>query len=92
MSGDDAAREARRKITAAMDRLEAELERSGGQYLAGGAFSVADLTAACLFVPIVFPPEGPHLPKPSARLRGVHRAARERPGYRWVAETFARHR
>ena len=92
VSGDDAARLAERKILAALDRLEAELDRAGGDYLAGGAFSVADLTAASLFVPIVLPPEAPPLPKPKGAYEEFIAPLRERPGYRWVADTFARHR
>ena len=92
VSGDEAAREAREKIVAAMDRLEDELERSGGQYLAGDAFSVADVTAACMFIPIVLPPEGPHLPAPSPPYEEFIEPLRDRAGYRWVAETFAMHR
>ncbi len=92
VAGDEAARVAREKIHAALDRLEAELDRAGGDYLAGGAFSVADLTAACLFVPIVLPPEAPKLPKPTGAYEEFIAPLRERPGYRWVADTFARHR
>jgi len=42
---------ARTKIVAALDRLDAELEANGGRYLVGDSFSVADLTAASLFLP-----------------------------------------
>ena len=37
-----------------MDKLEADLQPSG--YLVGERFSVADLTAASLFTPLVAPP------------------------------------
>ena len=43
-----------------MDRLEAELD--GGDHLVGDAFSVADLTAAALFTPLIRPPERPFMP------------------------------
>ena len=92
VSSDTAAETARSKILAAMDRLESELDRAGGDYLAGGAFSVADLTAASLFTPIVGPPEGQKLPKPVGEYEEFIAPLRERRGYRWVAETFARHR
>ena len=53
-------------MIAALDRLERELDNAGGEYLAGDAFSVADLTAAALFYPLVNPPEGPSiLPDPT---------------------------
>ena len=56
----EAAELARGKVLAALDRLEAELD--GNEYLVGDRFSVADLTAAALFYPLAFPPEGPTVP------------------------------
>jgi glutathione S-transferase len=88
------AEEARTAIVAAMDRLEAELESSGGDYLVGEGFTVADLTAAALFYPIAVPAEGPvspHQPRPAAFER-FRESLSERAGYRWVQETFRRHR
>src|SRR5258706_291983 len=75
----------------ALDRLEAELGAS--DYLVGESFSVADLTAAALLYPLVRPPEAyvtiDRMPEPVERLRAQ---LRERRGYRWVEETFRRHR
>jgi glutathione S-transferase len=91
---DEAANVAREKIVAAMDRLDAELDASGGQYLAGDAFSVADLTAASLFYPLVGPAEGP-LPRGELDPPGLRRFRQElsdRPGFIWVEETFRKHR
>ena len=92
--GIDAARAelSRAKTYAALDRLEAELRPSG--YLVGDRFSVADLTAAALFAPLVMPPEVPYelpqpLPEPVARFR---ESVASRPGFRWVAEMYRRHR
>jgi glutathione S-transferase len=91
---DQAAATARAKILAAMDRLDAELEAGDGEFLVGDSFSVADLTAASLFFPVVGPAEGPvspDLPTPVAmeELRGE---LRERPGFIWVELTFRKHR
>jgi len=83
---------ARVKILAAFDRLEAELGSS--EYLVGDSFSVADLTAAALFYPLVLPDEGP-LPAteaPPAGMEEFRAPLRERPGYQWVEEMFRRHR
>jgi glutathione S-transferase len=85
--------EARRRTVAALDRLERELD--GRPYLVGERFTVADLTAAALFAPLVAPPEFPYElpddPAPPAweEFRGP---LRERPGWRWVEETYRRHR
>jgi glutathione S-transferase len=90
----EAAVTARAKVSAAMDRLDAELAANGGEYLVGAGFSVADLTAASLFYPLVSPPEGPvsqDLPTPPA-LQSFRDGLSDRPGYLWVEEMFRRHR
>ncbi|HET8565296.1 MAG TPA: glutathione S-transferase family protein [Solirubrobacterales bacterium] len=90
----EAAEEAREKIVAALDKLEAELSRGDGEFLVGGRLSVADVTAAALFYPLVVPPEGPlspGLPRPPA-FDEFRAGLSDRPGYRWVEETFRKHR
>jgi glutathione S-transferase len=86
-----AAETARQKIVAAFDRLETELGEH--EYLVGGRFTVADLTAAALLYPIVRPPEAPattdRMPESYERFRDT---LRERRGYRWVQEIFRWHR
>lgn len=89
---EEGAEEARARVEAALDRLEAELAGNGGEYLVGDSFSVADLTAASLFVPLVIPPEGPQLPPMPRAYETWREGLRDRPGYRWVAEMFRRHR
>jgi glutathione S-transferase len=89
-----AAAAARLKIGAAMDRLDAELAASSGEYLVGDRFGVADLTAASLFYPLVGPAEGPvspDSPTPPA-LESFREGLSDRPGYIWVEEMFRRHR
>ncbi|HET9153495.1 MAG TPA: glutathione S-transferase family protein [Solirubrobacterales bacterium] len=88
------AERAREAIAAAFDKLEAELEQGDGEFLVGDRLSVADVTAASLLYPIVIPPEGPlnpDLPRP-AGLESFRRTLSDRPGYRWVEDTFRRHR
>jgi glutathione S-transferase len=90
----DAAANSRTKMVAAMDRLEREISPSG--WLVGECFTVADLTAAALFYPVARPPEFPYatvadpdLPDP---LRELCDSLLQRPGGRWVADTYRRHR
>ena len=90
VGSDEAADQARAKILVALDRLEAEL--GGGEHLVGDSFSVADLTAASLFVPLVAPPEGPVLPELGGDYAELRESLSERVGYRWVERTFARYR
>jgi glutathione S-transferase len=89
-----AAELARAKILAALDRLDAELASSSGEYLVGDRFTVADLTAASLFYPLVLPEEGPTAGEGGAPagLEAFRAPLRDRPGYVWVEEIFRRHR
>jgi glutathione S-transferase len=83
---------ARGKTMQAMDRLENELRPSG--YLVGDSFTVADLTAAALFSPIVRPPEFPYkgvapLPEPFKKIRESFSGRR---GFRWTRQIYREHR
>ena len=92
VKSEQAAEVARGKVLAALDRLEAEL--GPNEYLVGDSFSVADLTAASLFYPLVLPDEGP-LPEeepPPAGMESFRAPLKERAGYQWVEEMFRRHR
>ena len=86
-----AARRAEERVLDALDRLERELD--GRPYLVGDTLSVADITAASLFYPLVLPPEGPWIPAAEPAAFAERRTALAgRPGVRWVAGTYARHR
>jgi glutathione S-transferase len=93
-NNDEDANRAREAIVAALDRLESELAKGDGEFLVGDKLSVADVTAASLFYPVVVPPEGPlspDLPRPPA-FDSFREELSTRPGYRWVEETFRKHR
>jgi glutathione S-transferase len=82
--------EALGKLLSALDRLEGELD--GREFLVGDRFSVADLTAAALFYPLVLPHEGPWQPVRTAAFLEFQDSVRDRSGFHWVEETFRRHR
>jgi glutathione S-transferase len=77
-------------VLTAFDRLESELGE--GDYLVGGRFSVADLTAASLLYPLVRPPEAPRLYELTDSYERFRDCLAERRGFTWVEETFRRHR
>lgn len=82
---------ARERVIAAMDRLESEIQPNG--YLVGDRLSVADITAASLFTPLIAPPERQHLPATLVpALMPLRDELTARPGGQWILETFARHR
>lgn len=79
-------------VRSGFERVAAEQGASG--YLAGDAFSVADLTAAALLAPLARPPgtlwhELGAYPAPVERAID---ALRSLPGFAWVQETYRRHR
>ncbi|MGZ5309743.1 MAG: glutathione S-transferase family protein [Solirubrobacterales bacterium] len=93
LGADDAGgREGRRKTVEAMDLVEAELGSSN--YLVGDRFSIADLTAAALFTPLVAPPEFPYLqpdPWPSG-WEDFRSELRGRRAWQYAEEMYRRHR
>jgi glutathione S-transferase len=90
VKSDERAELAKVKVLAALDRLDAEL--GDNEYLVGDRFTVADLTAASLFYPLVQPPEGPSLPPPPEAVEDFRAPLVDRPGYKWVGEMFRKHR
>jgi len=93
-NSDEAAERAREAIIVALDKLEEELGKGEGEFLVGDSLSVADITAAALFYPVVLPPEGPldpSLPRPPA-LERFRQSLSDRRGFKWVEETFSKHR
>jgi glutathione S-transferase len=88
----DTAALGREKTHAALDRVTAELQPSG--YLVGDRFTVADLTAASLLMPIVWPEEAEYLPTgpwPEA-IESWHESVSSHPAFEWVHEMYRRHR
>jgi len=88
----DSAARSRARVESALDRIAAERQPSG--YLVGDRFTVADLTAAALLFPIVWPPEFPYppptpFPEPAERLR---QTLRRHPACDWAADMYRRHR
>jgi glutathione S-transferase len=79
------------RLEAALDRLEREIGPAG--YLVGHAFSVADLTAAALLVPLTAPAEFPYaFPPIPAATREFQARFAARPGVAWARDMYRRHR
>ena len=92
--GPETVEQSREKVRAAFDKIEADVGPSG--YLVGDQFTVADLTAASILALVVVPPELPYVKlHPDARAlewRRFRDALKDRPGFRWVEDMYARHR
>lgn len=88
----DGAEVGRARTVEALDRIEAELGPEG--YMVGGAFTVADLTAAALLSPLVRPAQFPYrLPDrwPEA-FEAFRDSIADHPAFGWVLEMYRRHR
>ena len=81
---------ARAALASHLDRLEAEIGRSG--YLVGERFGIADLTAASIMGGIIRPPEFSYpLPEPqSPELIALREGIARHGAYRWVREILSR--
>jgi glutathione S-transferase len=92
---DETVKEARRKVIAAFELLDARLE-GGREYLVGDRFSVADLTAAALMYPLFVPPEFPYPTwDPATGPRGLREfrdSLKSHRAFEWGLEMYRRYR
>jgi glutathione S-transferase len=87
--GEESVMRSREILKAGLDRIESE--RAGREYLVGEGFTVADLTAASLFYPLVWPPEFQY-PLPERPSWDLPDSLRDHPALEWVAGIWRRHR
>lgn len=81
------------QIDAAVERLEAATGGDPGRLLVGDSLTLADITAASLFGPLVGPPGSPwELAEVSPAFAARRDAVRARPAGQWVMERYARDR
>jgi glutathione S-transferase len=88
----DAIAEAERLVAQNMESIAKLTFKS--RYLAGDAFSIADLTAAALLAPLV-DPSHPDMKQPEpqpAKLAALTQKWRDHPAGRWVLDIYERHR
>jgi len=86
---EEAVERSRGTLAAALDRIEAE--RDGHDHLVGETFTVADLTAASLLYPLVWPPEFQY-DLPERTSWDLIEPVRDHPALGWIRETWRRHR
>jgi glutathione S-transferase len=87
--GEQAVQRSRTTLIEALDRIESE--RAGRDYLVGERFTVADLTAAALLYPLVWPAEFQY-PLPEPKPWEFLESRRDHPALGWIAEMWRRHR
>ncbi len=83
---------AQAQLDSALDRLESEIASDG--YLVGGAFSIADLTAAAMLSPLLPPPFTPYRLQDSlpTEARAHRDAYAQRRAITWACEIYEKHR
>jgi glutathione S-transferase len=88
----DKVAESRVKLLEGLDRLERELEGEPSRYLVGSSLSLADLTAAALYSPLVGAEDSPYEPRPGehvpAAVAELRADVRARPAGRWVLRLY----
>jgi glutathione S-transferase len=81
--------EARGKLVAALDRIEAETRATG--YHVGSSFTVADLAGAALLYPLAWPAEVQY-PYPEPPRTAFFEKVAAHPAVDWIHEMYRRHR
>jgi glutathione S-transferase len=88
---------ARQTILDGLDRIERATNGDPSRYLVGGALTLADITAASLYAPLVAPAgthwqEILHSGRMPQAVHDLRASLAGRPGWAWVVERYARDR
>jgi glutathione S-transferase len=84
--------ESRVKILEGLDRLEREIQGDPSRYLVGASLSIADITAASLFSPLVAAEGSPYAVQPGEvvppEIAGFRAAVLARPAGQWLLRRY----
>lgn len=88
--------ESRVKMLAGLDRLEKELAGDPSRYLVGSSLTIADITAASLFGPLIMAEGSPYAPQPEAEMPKaiveMRKALLDRPAGQWLLRRYQQDR
>jgi glutathione S-transferase len=88
--------ESRQKVLAGLDRLERELGGDPSRYLVGSSLTLADITTASLFAPLVMAQGSPYVFEPGIlipkALGQMAEEVRARPAGQWLVRLYQQHR
>jgi glutathione S-transferase len=88
--------ESRVKMLAGLERLERELGGDPSRYLVGSSLTIADITAASLYSPIILAENSPYAPRPEVEMPGpileLRKALLERPAGQWLQRLYQQDR
>jgi glutathione S-transferase len=84
--------ESRVKSLEGLDRLEREIQGDPSRYLVGSSLSLADITAASLYSPLVAAEGSPFAVRPGERvpeeIAGLRASIRARPAGQWLLRRY----
>jgi glutathione S-transferase len=92
----DTVEESRKRLLAGLDRLERQIDGDPSRYLVGNSLSLADITAASLYGPLVAPANSPWKERPGVAYPSaateLRAQVRARPGGQWVLRRYEQDR
>jgi glutathione S-transferase len=92
----DTVEESRKRLLEGLDRLEREIGGDPDRYLVGDRLSIADITAASLYGPLIMPPNSPWREQPGVPVPPVIAQMRDqvlaRPAGQWLVRRYERDR
>jgi glutathione S-transferase len=88
--------ESRVKMLAGLERLEREIEGDPSRYLVGSSLTLADITAASLYAPVIMAENSPYPPRPDAEtpkaIAEMRKALLDRPAGQWLLRRYQQDR
>lgn len=92
----DKVEQSRVKLLEGLDRLEREIGGDPSRYLVGSSLTIADITAAALYGPLVGAEGSPYAPRPEAPMPApileLRKAVLDRPAGQWVLRRYQQDR
>jgi len=92
----DTVEESRRRLLEGLDRIEREIDGDPSRYLVGNTLSLADITAAALYGPLVAPDNSPWKERPGVAYPSaateLRAQVRARPAGQWVLRRYEQDR
>jgi len=92
----DKVEESRVKMLAGLDRLEKEIGGDPSRYLVGSSLTIADITAASLYAPVIAAENSPYAPRPDVEMpkaiAEMRKAMLDRPAGQWLLRRYQQDR
>ncbi|HEX8702668.1 MAG TPA: glutathione S-transferase [Myxococcaceae bacterium] len=88
--------ESRVKMLEGLDRIEREIQGDPARYLVGSSLTIADITAASLYAPLIMAENSPYAPRPDSEtpkgIAEMRQALLDRPAGKWLLRRYQQDR